>query len=160
MEFLRNSQAAVFSIWWVHMVWYLGWSIAMDDDRQSIIQHVSGSYPAILKFQYHLIWKHTQIKFTVSSLARFGDNRNSCVQNFGRLNKLVLSNFCYCQLLTMGVEIICFRVIWQPVTQEHYTDIGKNGFHWISANSGCKCHAVSEEWKWKRLQQDKDPKQI
>lgn len=38
---------------------YLGWSIPMDDDRQGIIQHVSGSYPTILKFQYHLIWEHT-----------------------------------------------------------------------------------------------------
>lgn len=39
---------------------YLGWSVPVDDDRQSVIQHVSGSHPTILKFQYHLIWKHTK----------------------------------------------------------------------------------------------------
>lgn len=37
---------------------YLCWSVPMDDDRQSVVQYVSGSYPTVLEFQYHLIWKH------------------------------------------------------------------------------------------------------
>lgn len=39
----------------------------MDDDGQSIIEYISGSYMTILKFQHHLIWKNTNTVLSLSS---------------------------------------------------------------------------------------------
>lgn len=56
---------------------YLGRTVAMDDDRQCVVQQVSGSDSAIFELQYDFVYKHHKHiqKLIVTKLSQSANDR-------------------------------------------------------------------------------------